>query len=427
MDWKALESRPGSFSKNFGWNAAPGLKLLHRAINEIFQGELRPVPRERARNAISDRFAGDPLVLLNFFLYNKVIDGTDHVVADQLVLQALAKKHDRNFDQLAIAALNFSRVGRWTGARPYQRHPAPWARNFVVDVLYENGRWNAEKIQTDIMERYLDQHLVHRGGDARKFATNLNFLYRRSGMLDTASSETEDWWGAALFLFLDRCILGREIDASMTTDKMLDHVDREKFWALTAIERTNGRHAARGLIEEYKQLGGLDRLEPPREDAERSRKRPSSPAASRRDAKLRQPSDLSLSPVQRVFVQARRQIRNRSQVTFLKNLYEDACAVCAVKLEIDRKRATYSEAGHVKPVGTPINGPDDLSNILLFCPNHHKAFDHGGIWIAPSGGKGVLRSATADTSFDGNPLRIHRRHGFDLRFAEWHARYFGHV
>ena len=106
---------------------------------------------------------------------------------------------------------------------------------------------------------------------------------------------------------------------------------------------------------------------------------------------------------------------------------EDVCTVCGRRLEVDQRRTTYSEAGHIKPVGDPINGPDHLSNLLLFCPNHHKAFDRGGVWIEATSGTPIIRSATNDQSFDQRALEIHDRHNFDLQYAEWHARYFGHL
>ena len=127
---------------------------------------------------------------------------------NQLVLQALAEDHSEDFDYLAISALNFSRVGVWHDARPFQSHPAPWARSFVIDVLYEGGRWNPDKIQADTIENFLDRHLMHRGDNTRRFATNLNFIYQHSGVLKLRSSETESWWSAAVLLFLDRAIHG---------------------------------------------------------------------------------------------------------------------------------------------------------------------------------------------------------------------------
>ena len=426
MDWETVASRPGSFSKNFGWNARPGLALLHEVIVAVFYDGLEPVRREDARRIISDNFSGDPLVPLNFFFYNRIINASNYVVPDQLVLQALAEDHSEDFDYLAISALNFSRVGVWHGARPFQSYPAPWARSFVIDVLYEDGRWNPDKVQADTIENFLDRHLIHKGDNTRKFATNLNFIYQHSGVLKLRSSETESWWGAAVFLFLDRAIMDGEIDINAPTASIIDFLDTENFWALTAVDGHRARYAAAGIIDEYRDLGGLDRLNLETEDEPAAQEQNTGKSREKhKSPQARQSKDLSLSPVQRVFIQAQRQVRNRANVIFMKAIYEDECAVCGVRLEVDQKHATYSEAGHIKPIGDPINGPDHLSNLLLFCPNHHKCFDHGGIWIDP--GRRVIRSAVKDKSFDQRNLLIHKQHDFDLQYAEWHAGYFGHI
>jgi len=44
----------------------------------------------------------------------------------------------------------------------------------------------------------------------------------------------------------------------------------------------------------------------------------------------------------------------------------------------------YAEAAHIVPLGGGYDGPDDEENILCLCPNHHAAFDHGGIYVLDS-------------------------------------------
>ena len=437
MDWKSLESRPGSFSKNFGWGDATGLGLLHRVINAVFSEGLKPVPRDAAREIIAKTADGDPLVPLNFFLYNQVVRGESFILPDQLVLEALARDHDQSFDRLSMCALNFSRVGTWDGARPYQAHPAPWARRFVVEEVWNGNRWDASKITSDKIEEFFSSGaMIYSAATPRKFATNLHYLYQQSSLLGLTSSEREDWWASALFLFLDRCLLDREINVRMSAQDILAFVEAEDFWALTAANPTLAPYAALSVIEEYLELGGLARFSnmgategtsetspgkiPPSETA-------TNPAARRDNAKRKKPTDLTLTAVQRAYAQAQRQIRNRQHAEWVKGLYENRCAICGNALTIDRTGRTYSEAGHVKPVGDPVRGPDHLKNILPFCPNHHKAFDRGGVWIHPNQGVPIVRSATVDTGFDGRKLELMPEHGFAVEFVEWHALYFGHL
>ncbi len=36
---------------------------------------------------------------------------------------------------------------------------------------------------------------------------------------------------------------------------------------------------------------------------------------------------------------------------------------------------------HIRPLRRPHDGPDDESNILCLCPNHHVEIDKGGLYI----------------------------------------------
>ncbi|TYP79919.1 HNH endonuclease [Maritimibacter alkaliphilus HTCC2654] len=430
MDWKTLESRPGSFSKNFGWGDKPGLGLLHEAINAIFASGLEPVPRDEAREIIDALADGDPLVPLNFFLYHRVIDGVSCVVPDQLVVEAQARDHDKSFDLLGMCALNFSRVGVWERARPFQSHPAPWARRFVVEEVWNGTQWDTTKINSDTIEDFLKGNMIFGADRPRKFATNLNYLYHHSGLIGVRSSEKEDWWASAVFLFLDRCIMDGELDINTPVTDVIDFFEKEDLWALTAANPRLARFAARPIVEEYKNLLGLERLgekaNPPKPRT-RSARTPLSTSARRKKAQARRPQDLGMNSVQRAYAQAQRQIRNKQHAMWVKGLYGNRCAICGKALVIDKSGSTYSEAGHVKPVGDPFKGPDHFSNILPFCPNHHKAFDRGGVWIDPNGASPRAMSTTNDLSFSNRPIDLEAEHAFDLTFAEWHAKYFGHI
>lgn len=64
----------------------------------------------------------------------------------------------------------------------------------------------------------------------------------------------------------------------------------------------------------------------------------------------------------------------------LKVLYENKCQICQYAIPIPDDK-NYSESHHIKPLGTPHEGPDSLSNILIVCPNHHTMLDYGSIKI----------------------------------------------
>ncbi|MDH5019019.1 HNH endonuclease [Halobacterium rubrum] len=75
-------------------------------------------------------------------------------------------------------------------------------------------------------------------------------------------------------------------------------------------------------------------------------------------------------------------IRNTELARRLKEKYDHRCQVCG-----DQRRGTldglYSECHHIRPLGRPHNGPDEASNLLVLCPNHHADFDYGNISVDP--------------------------------------------
>ncbi|OLS19709.1 MAG: hypothetical protein HeimC2_40150 [Candidatus Heimdallarchaeota archaeon LC_2] len=80
--------------------------------------------------------------------------------------------------------------------------------------------------------------------------------------------------------------------------------------------------------------------------------------------------------------------RDTKLIRKLKKSYDDYCQVCNNRLEADL--VIYSEGAHIKPLGTPHNGSDLESNILILCPNHHKELDIGALTIDPYDGITVL-------------------------------------
>lgn len=71
-------------------------------------------------------------------------------------------------------------------------------------------------------------------------------------------------------------------------------------------------------------------------------------------------------------------IRDNNLVRSLKRLYENGCQLCGIKLQIG-ENIYYSEVHHIKPLGTPHNGPDKQGNMICVCPNCHVQLDLGGV------------------------------------------------
>jgi putative restriction endonuclease len=117
---------------------------------------------------------------------------------------------------------------------------------------------------------------------------------------------------------------------------------------------------------------------------------------------------------------SQRVIRDTKITATVKAMYANTCQVCGTQLVT--KHGLYSEGAHIRPLGKPHHGPDTMANIVCLCPNHHAAFDKGGIYIddelrARDTGGGVIGILTlhADHKIDVNNIRYHRaHHGHDL-------------
>lgn len=111
-------------------------------------------------------------------------------------------------------------------------------------------------------------------------------------------------------------------------------------------------------------------------------------------------------------VATQRVIRDTKVTAAVKAMYEDSCQVCDAR--IATSTTFYSEGAHIRPLGRPHHGADTLPNILCLCPNHHAAFDKGGIYIDE---EWLVRDV------DDGPvgkLRVHPAHAIDANFVAYH-------
>lgn len=210
----AKDWHPGSFTKNFSWGPVElGLKALHEFIRVGFNGELQDTLRSEFRSRVVGLPRPD-YIPLNFFLFNENRNGSDVVVADELVYQALSFSHTRDFDTLALFAFHLSIAGTWRGSRPYQRRPALWAFHYLADRVGDEFAWDASKINADDIERFVGGSPRYVGDPPRKLATNLNYLYKVGGASRFRNAKPTRWWLSALFLTLDRTISPQQAAAT---------------------------------------------------------------------------------------------------------------------------------------------------------------------------------------------------------------------
>lgn len=102
------------------------------------------------------------------------------------------------------------------------------------------------------------------------------------------------------------------------------------------------------------------------------------PPTKTNDLKTPFASDIAEPGVpERVEATTYRILRDTGKARGIKLLYDYRCQICRETIELDDR--SYSEAHHIKPLGNPHNGPDDESNIISVCPNHHVMLDYFAI------------------------------------------------
>jgi predicted restriction endonuclease len=189
----------------------------------------------------------------------------------------------------------------------------------------------------------------------------------------------------------------------------------EHVFELTAVPLDEGMIAARDLVELYFEGEEPDRLKPSSKEAAQE---------ARPDPYVQ--AEKEVLPVQRVYVSASRQVRDQKIISLIRRLYRDKCAVCGQALPMARKGSTFSEVGHIKPVGLPFRGPDHVSNVLPFCPNHHRQFDRGAVCFEVDGNNARVVDRSPGSSIRGRVFAPVAGHPLNMSMLEWHAHYFRH-
>jgi putative restriction endonuclease len=119
------------------------------------------------------------------------------------------------------------------------------------------------------------------------------------------------------------------------------------------------------------------------------------------------------APARRTEATVNRLVRDRRLAQKIKDLYQYRCQVCGERIEVDGGH--YAEAAHIKPLGRPHDGPDTLENLLCLCPNHHVAFDNGGLFF----------SDDLSVNGDDKMLSLSRGHKPSAEFIAYHRSIWG--
>jgi putative restriction endonuclease len=108
-------------------------------------------------------------------------------------------------------------------------------------------------------------------------------------------------------------------------------------------------------------------------------------------------------------------VRDPRLSDWVKRLHNWTCQFCGDRLATPA--GAYAEAAHIRPLGTPHNGPDQTSNLLCLCPNCHKRFDTFARFVDENGQ--IVDTTTANVC---GHLRTHSEHHIEESNFDYHRR-----
>ncbi|MFI1957184.1 HNH endonuclease [Streptomyces althioticus] len=106
-------------------------------------------------------------------------------------------------------------------------------------------------------------------------------------------------------------------------------------------------------------------------------------------------------------------VRDEALARKVKELEGGRCQVCDTALRYLNR--PYSEAAHIRGLGSPHHGPDELQNLLCLCPNCHILFDGLEIYVDSDGHVRGTRDDRAP-----RPLRRDPGHPMDEAHIAYH-------
>jgi putative restriction endonuclease len=135
---------------------------------------------------------------------------------------------------------------------------------------------------------------------------------------------------------------------------------------------------------------------------------PSSPTGG-----LGVPPQRSMEPAGRTPTTVNRVNRRAEVIKNVKAWHDNRCQICDETVELPS--GSSSDAAHIKALGVPHNGPDVESNVLCLCPNDHRRFDNGAVYLTDD-----LEVVDALTGAVGKRIRTHLAHKIDVEYVRYH-------
>jgi len=354
--------RPLSFTKNIG-----GLEKVHAAIRSAYFPGIT-VPEFRRRSGLS---AGLSLLVAEFFLCTHVRGNQEFIIHDTLIEQTLTRpKYDLTLARLYFFAVNLGLPGERLS--PEQQEAGALQRFVLGKHIYVNGAWRAERIDKDrSLEPFVSS--IEQFPSVRKWVNNYRYMMDQCMFVkrpdDTLETFPDTWGLLALNLFLDRYAF---LNPGDDADELVAAEIKHDLHELIGVGKSWVRERVEGAADMFLKHEPYDfdvgqETKEEREAAKRGKElpRPRPGTAAERRTSL-----------------SNRLIRRGENRKFIHDLYGGMCQISGTTLRLPENQFTV-DCAHIRPLGRPHSGPDDVGNMLSLSPTMHRLFDRGCIRIDP--------------------------------------------
>jgi hypothetical protein len=273
--------------------------------------------------------------------------------------------------RLYFFALNLNLPGERLKA--HHRDPAIMQNTLVREHLFVDDGFREARFEKD---RSIEPTVKGFGGFTsgaalRKWVNNYSYMAQQCAFVPTPDGRLEtfaDTWGAlALRLFFERYVATHPA-ADPTT--LVSAALEVEIYKLIGVPRSWLDGRIEGAAEMFVSDQSSVFLGFNESEAERlAVKRGGVPPPPGREAERRE------TVIQQI-------IRRGENRRFLQTIYAGQCQLSGVRLVMPDGLFSI-DCAHIRPLGAPHSGPDDVNNMLSLSPTMHRLFDRGCVRIDP--------------------------------------------
>lgn len=354
--------RPLSFTRNLG-----GFKKAYTAIRKGYSPGVT-VKQFRNRCGLSTSLS----LLVTEFLLGTQIQGDEEVVlADTLIAQTLSQPFSPLIARIYFFAINLNMPGE--RLKDEHLNPAEMQNRLIREHLFAGDGLRVASFDKD---QSLEPIVRGFGGftssDARRkwvnnywyFAQQCDFVFAADGRVETFP----DTWGIlALRLFFERYAA---VIPNPDAEALIAEAHSRELHKLVGVPKTWLDERIAGAAEMFlsREEGIFQGFEETRKERAAA-KHGEAPPTLEGEAKRRE----------MVILQVFRRGENKR---FLQTVYDGECQLSGVKLVMPDGSFSV-DCAHIRPLGRPHCGEDNVSNMLSLSPTMHRLFDRGCVRIDP--------------------------------------------